>query len=70
MLAPVGVYGSWGGRPYQDLVNCMEYLKNIPYIDLDRAVAAGGSYGGYMICWINGNSLARKVRPECYPFRE
>jgi len=39
----------------------MEYLKTIPYIDVDRAVAAGGSYGGYMMNWINGNPLGRKV---------
>jgi dipeptidyl aminopeptidase/acylaminoacyl peptidase len=39
----------------------MEYLSTVPYIDMDRAVAAGGSYGGYMISWILGQPLAKKV---------
>ncbi len=56
-----GIYGSWGGYPYEDLVKCMDHLEKIPYIDSSRAIAAGGSYGGYMINWINGNPLGRKV---------
>lgn len=40
----------WGGRPYVDLVKCFEHIeKEISYIDTDRAVALGASYGGYMI---------------------
>lgn len=40
----------WGGSPYDDLVKCFEYLeKEVPYIDTDRAVALGASYGGYMM---------------------
>jgi dipeptidyl aminopeptidase/acylaminoacyl peptidase len=26
------------------------------YIDRDRLVAAGGSYGGYMVAWMNGHT--------------
>jgi dipeptidyl aminopeptidase/acylaminoacyl peptidase len=55
------IYNQWGGRPYQDLVNCMEYLSKISYIDVNRAVVAGGSYGGYMVNWILGQSFAKKV---------
>jgi dipeptidyl aminopeptidase/acylaminoacyl peptidase len=41
---------NWGGNPYEDLVKCFEYLENeVDYVDTDRAVALGGSYGGYMI---------------------
>jgi dipeptidyl aminopeptidase/acylaminoacyl peptidase len=57
-----GVHGNWGGRPYQDLVNCMDYSKKIPYLDQDRAVMAGASYGGYMANWINGHPLARRFK--------
>lgn len=55
------MYGSYGGLPYLDLVNCFEYLKDLPGIDLGNAIAAGGSYGGYMINWLNGQPLGRKV---------
>lgn len=41
---------NWGGTPYEDLVKCFEYVdKNMPYVDTDRSVALGASYGGYMI---------------------
>lgn len=41
---------NWGGSPYEDLVKCFEYLeKELDYVDTDRAVALGASYGGYMI---------------------
>lgn len=53
---------NWGGRPYDDLVNCLEHVKNMPGIDMDNAVAAGASYGGYMMNWIQGNELGRRVR--------
>lgn len=38
-----------GGRPYDDLVKLFEYVEeNLDYVDTDNAVAAGGSYGGYL----------------------
>lgn len=41
------VNGDWGGRPYGDLAKCIEYVeKNLDFVDMDRAVALGGSYGG------------------------
>ena len=44
------IAGDWGGRPYNDLVNCFEYISDtLPFVDMDRAVALGASYGGYMI---------------------
>ena len=44
--------GEWGGRPYNDLVNCFEYVKEtMPFVDTKSAVAMGASYGGYMINW-------------------
>ncbi|KAL8381289.1 hypothetical protein RB595_005524 [Gaeumannomyces hyphopodioides] len=55
-------FGEWGGRPYSDLANCMEYLKDIPYIDMDRAAIAGAGSGGYMVNWMLGQPLARKFK--------
>ena len=44
------IAGDWGGRPYNDLVNCFEHIEgNLPYVDTRNAVALGASYGGYMI---------------------
>ena len=46
----------WGGRPYDDIMATVDYVGTLPYIDKDRMVAAGGSYGGYMIDWILGHT--------------
>jgi dipeptidyl aminopeptidase/acylaminoacyl peptidase len=43
---------NWGGDPYQDIVNVFNWVgRNLPEADNDRAVALGGSYGGYMVNW-------------------
>ncbi|KAI1847336.1 hypothetical protein JX266_006561 [Neoarthrinium moseri] len=53
----------WGGRPYEDLVRCFEHLESsVPYVDTDRAVALGASYGGYMVNWIQGHALGRRFK--------
>jgi dipeptidyl aminopeptidase/acylaminoacyl peptidase len=58
-----GIQGEWGGRPYIDLVKGFEYIEaNLPYVDTSRAVAAGASYGGYMVNWIQGHDLGRKFK--------
>lgn len=47
----------WGGKPYEDLMKGLDYvLANYKFIDKKRIGAAGGSYGGYMINWINGHN--------------
>lgn len=61
-----GIYGSWGGMPYKDLERCLEYLHGMPNLDVDNAVAAGGSYGGYMMLWFQGHPLGRKVSRWTY----
>ena len=44
------IRNSWGGLPYEDISSGIEYIKdNLPYVDTERAVALGASYGGYMI---------------------
>ena len=47
---------NWGGTPYDDIMATVDYVSNLPYIDKDRMVAAGASYGGYMIDWILGHT--------------
>jgi dipeptidyl aminopeptidase/acylaminoacyl peptidase len=51
------ISGDWGGKVFIDLMNGVEYAMNtFPFIDNDRIVAAGASYGGYMINWIEGHN--------------
>lgn len=54
---------NWGGTPYEDLVNCFDYVdKHLDFVDCSRAVALGASYGGYMLNWIQGHPLGRKFK--------
>jgi len=47
----------WGGKPYIDLMNCYDYvINNYDYVDKNNTFAAGASYGGYMINWIEGHT--------------
>ncbi len=47
----------WGGRPYQDLMDVYDYaVKHFNFIDKKNTFAAGASYGGYMINWIEGHT--------------
>jgi dipeptidyl aminopeptidase/acylaminoacyl peptidase len=58
-----GIKGSWGGRPYEDIVKGFEYVEaNLPYVDTSHAVALGASYGGYMVNWIQGHPFGRKFK--------
>ena len=51
------VRNDWGGVPYQDIITGINYaVKTYNYLDGDKICAAGGSYGGYMINWINGHT--------------
>ncbi|KAG9950620.1 alpha/beta-hydrolase, partial [Aureobasidium melanogenum] len=53
----------WGGAPYNDLVNVVDWVeKHMPEVDMSRAVALGASYGGYMINWLNGHDLGRRFK--------
>jgi len=51
------ITGDWGGRVYTDLMNGLDYALSMhAFMDHDRVAAAGGSYGGYMVNWINGHT--------------
>ncbi|KAI9710223.1 MAG: hypothetical protein M1828_002186 [Chrysothrix sp. TS-e1954] len=57
------IQDQWGGLPYQDLVHVYNYLASeVKYVDMDRAVALGASYGGYMMNWMQGHDLGRKFK--------
>lgn len=47
----------WGGAPFEDLMKGLDAaIAKYPLLDKDRVVAAGASYGGFMINWINGHT--------------
>lgn len=50
------ISGDWAGRVYTDIMNGVDKLAAMPFIDSTRIGAAGGSYGGYMVDWILGHS--------------
>ncbi|MES1909535.1 MAG: hypothetical protein MHM6MM_002258 [Cercozoa sp. M6MM] len=51
------IVGHWGDRPYEDLLKALDYMEeNLPFCDMDKVVAAGGSYGGFMSNWLHGNA--------------
>ena len=63
---------SWGGRAYEDLVKGFAYVKQeLKYVDTNRAVAMGISYGGYLVNWIAGQALGKEFKAlvtECGTF--
>lgn len=51
------INGDWGGAPYDDIMAGLDHaLKTWSFLDGKRLTAAGASYGGYMINWINGKT--------------
>ncbi len=52
-----GINGDWGGKPFVDLMQGLDYVeKTYPFVDKSRECALGASYGGYMINWILGHT--------------
>ena len=41
--------GDWGGAPLRDAVAAKNYLAKLDYVDPEKIVIMGGSYGGYMV---------------------
>jgi dipeptidyl aminopeptidase/acylaminoacyl peptidase len=51
------ISGDWGGRCYEDLMRGVDaILSRFSFVEEDRMVAAGGSFGGFMISWIAGHT--------------
>jgi dipeptidyl aminopeptidase/acylaminoacyl peptidase len=51
----------WGGKCYEDLMAGLAYLEKQPYIDTERMAAAGASFGGYMMNWLEGHTTKFKT---------
>ena len=50
------ISGDWAGKVYADIMNGVSHVISQGYVDKERIGAAGGSYGGYMVNWIEGHN--------------
>ncbi len=51
------ISGDWGGKPFVDIMEGLDHLlSRYDFIDKQRLAAAGASYGGYMIDWLEGHT--------------
>ena len=46
---------NWGELELQDVEAGTDWLLKQPWADRQRVFAAGGSYGGFMVAWMNGH---------------
>jgi dipeptidyl aminopeptidase/acylaminoacyl peptidase len=52
----------WGQLELQDLEAATESLLREPWVDAKRVCASGGSYGGYLVAWMNGHAAPGRYR--------
>jgi acylaminoacyl-peptidase len=50
------IRGNWGDLDYKDLMASIDHTETLPYVDSERMAVVGGSYGGFMVTWIIGNT--------------
>jgi len=50
------IAGAWGDEPATDILAATDYLLEQGFVDAERMVIAGGSYGGYLTAWLMGQT--------------
>lgn len=50
------IQGAWGAKPAIDIHTATDHLLERGFIDEDRMAVAGGSYGGYLVAWLIGET--------------
>ncbi|MDX2035033.1 MAG: S9 family peptidase [Isosphaeraceae bacterium] len=50
------ITGALGDKPFVDLERSTDWFASQKWIDPKRMAAAGASYGGYMMAWLNGHT--------------
>jgi dipeptidyl aminopeptidase/acylaminoacyl peptidase len=50
------INADWGGKAFEDVMKGTDFAEALPYIEKGHTVAAGASFGGYMINWIAGHT--------------
>ncbi|HEY0863849.1 MAG TPA: S9 family peptidase [Lacunisphaera sp.] len=48
-------FKDWGVGPASDVLAAASFIAKEPYVDANRQVLTGGSYGGYLTTWIVGH---------------
>ncbi|HUS17886.1 MAG TPA: S9 family peptidase, partial [Chloroflexia bacterium] len=61
------IRGCWGEPAMDDLMHGIDVLLEQGYVDPTRLAVSGGSYGGYMACWIIGHTQRFKVAVSSRP---
>ena len=54
-------FRNWGTGPASDVLAAADFAAAEPYIDKNRQVLTGGSYGGYLTAWIVGHDQRFKA---------
>jgi dipeptidyl aminopeptidase/acylaminoacyl peptidase len=54
-------FQNWGPGPAADIIAATELASAEPWVDKDRLVLSGGSYGGYLVAWIVGHDKRFKA---------
>jgi len=50
------ITGQYGKKEFADVEAATDFMLAKGYIDRDRLTATGGSYGGYMVAYMNGHT--------------
>ena len=50
------ITGDLGTKPMEDIMKATDWFEQQPWIDKNRIAAAGASYGGFMMAWLNGHT--------------
>lgn len=58
--------GEWGKREFADIEAGTDFMLRQGCIDPKRLAATGGSYGGYMVAWMNGHPGKNGDRYKAY----
>jgi dipeptidyl aminopeptidase/acylaminoacyl peptidase len=56
----------WGELETQDIEAATDWLRAQPWVDAERVYAGGGSYGGFLVAWMNGHINAAPGQPPRY----
>ena len=50
------IQGAWGDKPAADVMAATHHLISHGLVDTERMAIAGGSYGGYLVSWLIGQT--------------
>ncbi len=50
------ITGEHGRKPLIDVMNAVDFILEMGFVDKNRMAVAGGSYGGYLVSWIGAST--------------